>query len=287
MLTMLKSIYRFLSPKIQTVFLEYRVDFKPRKGTGKGGSHGLLYDLVNGHRAEYKQRLTSTLNYKSELQSIKTSSEETNENLPAWNNDFLPGLDIVMLYGLLRELKPTKYIEVGSGNSTKVVRKAIDDGNLPTQITSIDPYPRANIDHLAHTIVRQPIEDLSDYSVFESLQAGDIVFIDNSHRCFPNSDVTVCFLEILPILKPGVIVHVHDIYIPYDYPQFMCDRAYSEQYVLAAMILANPRKYKPFMPNFFVSEDQELSNVISPMWDAPHMADVEKHGGSFWLEIGE
>jgi len=286
MLTMLKSIYRFLSPKIQSVFLEYHVDFKPRKGTGKGGSHGLLYDIVNKNRATYAEHLNEPLNNKEALKAINTSDNEKNENLPAWNNSCLPGLDIVMLYSLVRELKHKKYIEIGSGNSTKVVRKAIEEGQLETKVTSIDPYPRATIDHLADTIVREPIENLKDYSLFESLEAGDVVFIDNSHRCFPNSDVTVCFLEILPILKPGVIVHVHDIYIPYDYPQFMCDRAYSEQYVLAAMVLANPIKYKPLMPNFFVSEDEELSQVISPMWDAKHMQTVEKHGGSFWLEIG-
>ena len=126
---------------------------------------------------------------------------------------------------------------------------------------------------------------MEDHTIFEAMEKGDILFIDNSHRALPNSDVTVCFLEILPLLKPGVIVHVHDIYIPYDYPQFMCDRAYSEQYVLAAFILANPEKYKTIMLNFFVSEDKELRQVISPIWDSKSLDSVERHGGSFWIEI--
>lgn len=282
---MLKSLYRFFSPRFQNVFLDYKVDFKPRKGQGKGGSHSKLYDIVNGHREEYKQVLSGFLDYKIVFHSIKTSDQETNEDSPAWNNGFLPGLDIIAIYSLLRYYNPSNYIEVGSGNSTKVVRKAIKDGGLKTKITSIDPFPRANIDHLADSVVRMPIEDVNDFTDFEKLGKGDILFIDNSHRCLPNSDVTVCFLEILPQLKPGVIVHVHDIYIPYDYPQFMCDRAYSEQYVLAAFLLANPEKYRPVMPNYFVSEDDELSTLLTPIWEHENLSSVERHGGSFWFEV--
>lgn len=282
---MIKSLYRFLSPKFQNIFLEYKVDFKPRQGHGEGAAHPKLLEIVNSHREEYLAHLNDFLAYKEIYHSIKVSGQEESDEDPAWNNGFLPGLDIVVIYGLIRKMQPKKYIEVGSGNSTKVVRKAIKDGGLNTHVTSVDPYPRANIDKLADEIVRIPIENMQDYSVFNELEKGDILFIDNSHRCLPNSDVTVCFLEILPYLKKGVIVHVHDIYIPYDYPQFMCDRAYSEQYVLAAFLLANPEKYKPIMPNYFVSEDAELSEVLTPIWDGENLSGVEKHGGSFWFEV--
>lgn len=114
---------------------------------------------------------------------------------------------------------------------------------------------------------------------------GDILFVDNSHRCLPNSDATALFFDLLPYLKKGVIVHVHDIYIPYDYPQFMCDRFYSEQYVLAAFLLANPEKYKPIFPCIFVSENKELSSSLSQLWNHPNTKNVEPHGGSFWFEI--
>ncbi len=65
----------------------------------------------------------------------------------------------------------------------------------------------------------------------------------------------------------------------------MCDRAYSEQYVLAAFLLANPNKYKPIMPNYFVSEDRELHDILLPVWKHPNLLSVERHGGSFWFEI--
>lgn len=94
-------------------------------------------------------------------------------------------------------------------------------------------------------------------------------------------------MELIPFLKKGVIVHIHDIYLPYDYPQFMCDRFYNEQYMLAAFILANPIKYKTILPCYFISEDIELAKTISPVWSHTNLTNVEKHGGSYWLMINE
>src|SRR5690554_3295967 len=182
--------------------------------------------------------------------------------------------------------KPKKYIEVGSGNSTKVAYKAKKENNLDTEIISIDPMPRAEIDHLADQVIRKPFEEI-DYNMIHSLEENDILFIDNSHRILPNSDSMVFYLEILPRLKKGVIVHIHDIYLPYDYPQFMCDRFYSEQYGLAMFLLANPIKYDTVLPNFFISEDKELSDLISPIWKHENLNGVEKHGGSYWIKINE
>lgn len=277
----LQSIGKFLSPKFQTIHLEYKVNPKPRFSP-----HPLLYEIVDRHRDIYRQLLNGFLTYRDTIQQIRDSKQETDPDKPAWNNGYLPGLDIVALYGITAMINPRRYVEIGSGNSTKVVRKSISENKLSTKITSIDPYPRANIDHLADEVMRLPIEDVSDLSaIVSSLEENDILFIDNSHRVFPNSDAMVCFLEILPMLKKGVIVHFHDIYLPYDYPQFMCDRFYSEQYMLAAFLLANSDRYQPMMPNFFVSEDKELSETIAPIWEHENLRTVERHGGSFWLRI--
>lgn len=282
-----KAIYRFLSPKFQSVFLEYKVTPQPRYGHGFP-PHALLFDLVNSNRQLYQQHLESFLKYADNIQMIKDSKEEKNENNPSWNNGYLPGLDIIGLYGIIANYKPQKYIEIGSGNSTKVARKAIVENNLKTEITSIDPFPRANIDHLADSVIRKPFESLPDNKfIIESLEENDILFIDNSHRVFPNSDSMICFLELIPFLKKGVIVQIHDIYLPYDYPQFMCDRFYNEQYMLAAFLLANPVKYKTILPNYFISEDSELAKTISPIWNHQNLTNVEKHGGSFWFVINE
>lgn len=279
-----KTIKLFL-PKYQKLILEYKVDMKPRYGYDKK-PHPLLYQIIDANRSTYEKYISAILKFKTVFYDIKTSDKETNENEPAWNNSFLPGLDIIALYTFLNEFKPKTYIEIGSGNSTKVARKSIKDNQLATKIISIDPFPRANIDHLADTVIRKPLENMPDYSMITNdLQANDILFIDNSHRCLPNSDATVCFLELLPLLKPGVIVHIHDIYLPYDYPQEMCDRFYSEQYVLAAFLLANPKKYEVLFPGIFVSEDAHLAKQLEPIWQSENTKNVEKHGGSFWFRV--
>jgi hypothetical protein len=281
----LKSFYKFASPKYQSVHLEYKVFPKPRFGHGLP-AHPLLFEIVNRNRSFYKSLLEYFIEIKATFFGIKDSRTETDNNNPTWNNGYLPGLDIIAIYGMIAKFKPQRYLEIGSGNSTKVARKAVSENNLQTEIISIDPFPRSNIDHLADKVIRLPFEDLPDNKfIIESLQENDILFIDNSHRVFPNSDAMICFLELLPFLRKGVIVHIHDIYLPYDYPQFMCDRFYNEQYVLAAFVLANPDKYRPILPNYFISEDEELAGVIAPIWDHPNLSNVERHGGSFWLQI--
>lgn len=280
---MQKSIYRFLSPRYQSIFLEYKINFKPRYGN-ELPPHPELFSIINSQRDNYKVLLKKTLEYKEIFWQIKDAKVESDLSQPAWNNGFLPGLDIIGLYTMLSIYKPDNYIEIGSGNSTKVAYKAIKEQNLSTKITSIDPFPRAEIDHLADRIIREPFENI-DNLFLSDLGENDILFVDNSHRILPNSDSMVFFLEILHRLKKGVIVHIHDIYLPYDYPQFMCDRFYSEQYGLAMYLLANLEKYKPVLPNYFVSEDYELSQVIEPVWNHKNMENVERHGGSFWIQI--
>jgi hypothetical protein len=282
---MLKQIYRFLHPKFQNLFLDYKVDFKPRYGFGKP-PHSDLYAIINKNRHNYTDLLKKALTYKDLIWQIKDAKAETDSTKPIWNNGFLPGLDIVGIYTILSEYKPKKYLEIGSGNSTKVAYKAKIEQNLNTEIISIDPQPRADIDKLANRVIRKPFENC-DVNIIEELNENDILFVDNSHRILPNSDSMVFYMEILPRLKKGVIVHIHDIYLPYDYPQFMCDRFYSEQYGLAMYLLANPKKYETILPNYFISEDKELSEIISPIWNHENLQNVEKHGGSFWIRIAE
>lgn len=284
MLQRLKNWYHFLHPRFQSLFLEYHTRFEPRFGHGKP-AHPELLQIVEKERNTYKDILYKTKKYHARLQQIRKNTDAAvAADLPTWNNGFLPGLDILMLYTLIATHKPQRYVEVGSGNSTKVAALAVREHSPETQITSIDPYPRAEIDRLATHLFRQPFESLETHFL-EDLAPNDILFIDNSHRVLPNSDATVFFLELLPRLKKGVIVHIHDIYIPFDYPQFMCDRFYSEQYILAAFILANPDKYKTIFPAMYISENKELASEVENIWKHPNTKNVEKHGGSYWIQI--
>ena len=275
--------FLILKLKFQNLFLDYPVDFKPRYGHGKP-PHTALYDIIAANRDTYQYLLSKALDLKEHIWEIKEAKRERDTTKPGWNNGFLPGLDIIGIYTMLAEFKPKKYIEIGSGNSTKVAYKVKQEQQLSTEIISIDPMPRAEIDQLADVVIRQPFENI-DLNLLYTLDENDILFVDNSHRILPNSDAMVFFMDILPKLKKGVIVHIHDVYLPYDYPQFMCDRFYSEQYGLAFYLLANPTKYETLLPNFFIAEDPALAATIAPIWQHENLSHVEKHGGSFWLRI--
>ncbi|MBM3448827.1 MAG: class I SAM-dependent methyltransferase [Bacteroidetes bacterium] len=278
----MKQLIKLLHPKFQKLILDYPVVFKPRYGHGLS-PNALLQNIISQTDAAYFESLNKCLDYVSVFQ--EWSLEKENESRPFWNNKFLPGLDMVSLYTLLASKKPKRYLEIGSGNSTKVAHEAKLKENLTTEIISVDPFPRAEIDNLANVVIREPFENTS-LSIAEKLEAGDFLFIDNSHRVLPNSDATVFFMEVLPDLKKGVIVQIHDIYLPYDYPQFMCDRFYSEQYTLAAFILANPNKFKTILPNYYLSQHKDYGQFENAFWQQLPRR-IERHGGSYWIEISE
>lgn len=282
---MIKKLYRFLNPRFQSLFLEEKVHFMPRYGHGLP-AHPELYKIIDAKYENYVKLIRKALSYKKNIWMIRDASVETDPSLPRWNNGYLPGLDIIGIYTMLARFKPKRYVEIGSGNSTRIAHKAFMEQGLSTEFITIDPKPGLEVDQLPNRILRQPFKNI-DFDFASELNANDVLYVDNSHRILPNSDSTVFFLEILPRLKRGVIVHIHDIYLPYDYPKFMCNRFYSEQYGLAMFLLANPQKYEPILPNYFISEDKELSKMISPIWDHENLKNVERHGGSFWIRIAQ
>jgi predicted O-methyltransferase YrrM len=142
---------------------------------------------------------------------------------------FGPGygpIEAQALHGFVRWLKPERIVEVGSGVSTYCMSKALALNKLegsPGRITSIEPYPSAALRALPDIdLLAQPVQH-TDMSVFTSLDEGDMLFIDSSHTVRPGGDVNFLVLEVLPRLKPGVVIHIHDIYLPYDYQRDACD----------------------------------------------------------------
>lgn len=277
-----KKIYRILSPKHQILYPEYHVDFKPRY-PAPGTPHKGLYKIIDGQRANYAEHLTK-MTSPDILPGILSMCDHGTSYSPVWVNKYFPVLDMMTLYGMLKIYNPESYIEVGSGNSTMVAVTAKTQEKLRTKLTSIDPYPRADIDSIVDEVIREPFEE-TNLDKIMALKENDILFIDNSHRMLPNSDSTAFYLDVLPYLNKGVIVHIHDIFLPYDYMQDMCDRFYSEQYGLAIFLIANPERYKILLNNYFVFHDKELAKLTEPMWSIPQTADVIKHGVSIWLQI--
>jgi hypothetical protein len=263
------------------IFLDYPFVPAPRYGYGKP-PHEKLYQIFSADRARFIAALSAFRVLDSYLLQIPlTNTRDSGE--PCWINKWFDGLDTLALYGFVALKKPVLYLEIGSGYSTKVVRRAVQDHKLATKITSIDPSPRTEVDALCDTVIRQPLEDV-DLKQFDALSSGDILFLDGSHRCFMNSDVSVFFLDILPNLRPGVLVHIHDIDLPYDYMPERAEWYYSEQYLLAASLLAGHKNFRVVLPNAFVSSEQDCMQPLESLWSDPKLVSVPRKGISFWLE---
>ena len=152
-------------------------------------------------------------------------------------------LDSRTLFVLLNHWKPKRMIEVGSGFSS-LLTAHVNHNYLEDSInfSCVEPYPREflkkKIPGLNKVIVEK-VEDV-DKALFAALEAGDILFIDSSHVSKTGSDVNFLFFEILPILKKGVKIHIHDIFFPYDYPKewvLKDNRSWNEQYLLRALLM--------------------------------------------------
>lgn len=201
---------------------------------------------------------------------------------PFWLNTWFPPLDAMALQGFLKSTKLRLFIEIGSGMSTKFARQAVNAYQLGTRIVSIDPEPRNAIDRICDKVVRAPLEKCPP-QLFDELESGDILFLDSSHRSFQNSDVTVFFLEILPRLKPGVVVHIHDIYLPFDYPAGHLARLWNEQYLLATALLFGGQSFEVLMPCWYVSQNTALGSLADSLLRQGPLKDLGLHGASFWL----
>jgi hypothetical protein len=191
------------------------------------------------------------------------------------NSYYDPGGDLEALYLIVRRFAPRTVVEVGCGNSTKITRQAIIDGRLDTRIVAIDPHPRADIAHLVDEFAQNRVE-AQDSSLFSCLEVNDILFIDSTHELRAGNDVAHLFCRIIPLLKPGVIVHVHDIFLPYEYPPgiFFDYASWGEQYLLHALLAAGG--YEILWPGHYLQRARPETHALLPFL---------AHGSaqSFWM----
>jgi len=156
--------------------------------------------------------------------------------LPRWQQDWYPRLDGLAGYSLVHRLRPKRLVEVGSGHSTRFFSAAVTDAGVTCVITAIDPAPRADLSRLAGVSLHQSVVQDADPALFEALEAGDILAIDSSHIAMPGSDVDWLVGRVLPTLPVGVILAVHDIFLPDGYPESWAWRGYNEQAIFAALL---------------------------------------------------
>jgi hypothetical protein len=189
-------------------------------------------------------QLLKSFSYDSELATLP-HQETGNYEYYLGNGSFESG-DAEYWYNLIRFKKPKRIIEVGSGFSTRMARKALaankrEDPRYTCEHILIEPYEHAWLEELGITVIREKVEDC-DLQLFKELEANDILFIDSSHMIRPQGDVVFEYLELLPTLNDGVIVHIHDIFSPRDYlAEWIVDevRFWNEQYVLEAFLTLN------------------------------------------------
>jgi predicted O-methyltransferase YrrM len=156
-----------------------------------------------------------------------------------FDNHFYRSPDAEVLYAIVGLFKPKAIVEIGSGYSTLLFRHAIADNGLSTSLTSIDPSPRREISAHADKVITSRLEDLTDLTILSQLQKNDILFIDSSHEIQLGNDVLKLYLTIIPLLNPGVLIHIHDVFLPYEYPKqwvVECRWKWSEQYLVQAML---------------------------------------------------
>jgi len=194
------------------------------------------------------------------------------------NNTFgLP--DAAVLFAMVRTVKPSRIIEVGSGNSTLVVLQALALNRQEGQDCEhlcIEPFEMPWLEQSGAEIVRAKVEEV-DLSIFRSLQSGDLLFIDNSHMIRPQGDVVTVVQRILPRLNPGVLVHIHDLFTPRDYPSkwVIGNRLlWNEQYLVEAFLTGND-KFEVLLPvNQLWNDFRESFIILRPQtaegeWIAP------------------
>lgn len=198
-------------------------------------------------RLAQQRELLGRLRFQPELAGLPFAPPARREAAYWFDNTFFERMDGSIWYGLLRVLKPRTVIEVGSGFSTLLARRALDrnaeEAGAPrARHLCIEPYEHSWLEGTGIELLRRKVEEV-DLAVFDALGAGDVLFIDSSHVLRPGGDVVVELLQILPRLAPGVVVHLHDIFTPLDYPWdwlFRYHRLWNEQYALEAFLTLNP-----------------------------------------------
>ena len=196
------------------------------------------------------------------------------------NNHLFEDIDALVAYCMVRHFKPRLIIEVGSGFSSLLLGEAATR-NKHSALVCIEPFPREFLREGfpgLQSLMEKQIQDI-DLDFFSQLQSGDILFIDSSHTIKIGGDVNYLFLEVLPRLKPGVIVHVHDIFLPFDYRRdwVMKEfRFWTEQYLLQAFLICNS-EFEVLMANGY------LNHYHRAHLKATFPSLSSWGGGSFWM----
>ena len=196
------------------------------------------------------------------------------------HNGWYPTPDAEIYASMINEARPDRIVEIGSGFSTHIARRAIEYGRLDAPLTVIDPAPRTDVEQIADKVIYERVEDARLDAM--GLTGRSILFIDSSHVTRPRGDVPYLYCEVLPQLPAGTIVHVHDIFIPYDYPTNYDRLLWTEQYVLHAL-LADSARYRVLLATQFLSRTHAAA--MQATFGPEVGVDDLFYGASFWFQV--
>jgi FkbM family methyltransferase len=185
-----------------------------------------------------------------------------------FDNGYFLSPDVEILYTMVRTCRPRRIVEIGCGNSTKIIRQAIKDSNQNCEHVAIDPQPRLDISRVVDVMIQQPIEYAEAGSRVEALEAGDVLFIDTSHEVRPANDVAYIYGKLIDKVRSGVFVHIHDIFLPYEYPRsWVVDQGlkWGEQYVVHAMLM-NSSNWEVLWPGHYLQRTMPGFEKHFPHW---------------------
>ena len=236
-------------------------------------------------KMEQQISLLNSLTYANELIDLKLHDKSAGPLEFSFNNGNFESGDAEFLYQIIRHLKPKKIIEIGSGNSTKIAHKAVirnyEETGARAAHTCIEPYEMPWLEDLGVDTIRKLVEQC-DIKMFEELGENDLLFIDSSHIIRPQGDVLVEFLEIIPRLRSGVVVHIHDIFSPRDYlDEWVVEKVlfWNEQYLLEAL-LGNTARYEVLAAiNYLCHSNYDLLQRVCPYLEEG------REPGSFYFRV--
>jgi hypothetical protein len=273
---------------------------------------GHFYSVIPNITIDYNNNQPKFLDLDFNEESHKEILEEINNYLGNFDHEFgdtnvkarqkefkytlLNGafewMDARLLHYFLQKNKPKRIIEVGSGNSTLLTYNTKKMYNLDLEIICIEPYPNDYIKSLHKqgeiVLFEERLENI-DLNIFKNLVENDILFIDSSHVLKLDSDVMYYFTKLLPILNKNVLVHIHDIFFPYDYPLTWLKegRFWNEQYFLYVFLQYNSKFKIKFCNSYSQYKyPEKLKEIQKNTYEVQNkIADHIFSGGSIWLTV--
>jgi len=230
----------------------------------------------------YWNKLSNAMN------DIPFSDHDNTQHRYFYLNDQFSYGDACVYFAQLKLLRPKKVIEIGSGYSSALAIDVRELHQLDTELIFIEPYPTRLKGLLKKTdkkhiqIIQKKVQHVNP-EMFETLQKNDILFIDSSHVAKTGSDVCFEIFEILPRLKPGVNVIIHDMFYPFEYPHSWAveeNRSWNEAYIVRAFLMHNPRYSVKFFNHYFGLKFSDQATKQFPLF-------MKNPGGSLWLKVND